>query len=286
MLDAGPQIGQAKSSRRERADCSSHATGVAHQMDMQEIWIAKGQIVPEPGPGELEEAADADRIHRRGHVRINVSPSGTEISWAVFAPNWASLYFAMEWLATTPGPYVLRYFLAGWFEESFRSVDEAASRISQIISKSDVHLMSRVYVLEADPYKTKSAVPELLQQAWNDRQADPASAIDCVFDERIDRFRVSHIGANSAVARLWGETASAFPLISGSAYDQTVSEAYLSVARTGIPRYDHVYAVMTAPDNSPVWIPYQRVILPASNARGQVRVSVFSEMAPVEIRVI
>ena len=40
--------------------------------------------------------------------------------------------------------------------------------------------------------------------------------------------------------------------MSGGSYDQTVSEAYLAVARSGVARYDHVYAVMTAPDNSPV----------------------------------
>ena len=255
-------------------------------MESQEFWIAKGELVPPP----YEECSSAgiqhERLHRRGHARVKVSAAGTEISWAVFAPNWASLYFAIEWLATTPGPYILRYFLSGWFEESFHELTEACNRIDQIIAKSDLHLTSRVYVKEADPGKISGAFPKLLEVAWNDGKADPANAIECIFDDRIDRFRVDRIGANSAVARLWGHTSSAFPLVSGGSYDQTVSEAYLNVLKTGRPRYDHVYAVMTAPDNSPVWIPYQRVILPNSNKFGPPSVSVISEMAPVEIRII
>ena len=255
-------------------------------METHEFWIAGGQLVPSPAGNAPGESDAHDRIQRQGHVRVAVNAAGTEICWAVFAPNWASLYFAGEWLATTPGPYILKYFLAGWFEESFHDVCEASDRISQIVAKSDVHLMSRVYVKNAEPEKSRTSVPAILQDAWNDRRADPASTIDCVFDTKIERFRVDRIGANSAIARLWGETASAFPLRSGGTYDQTVSEAYLSVARSGVPRYDHVYAVMTAPDNSPIWIPYQRVILPCKSAGGEPRVSVVSEMAQVEIRII
>jgi hypothetical protein len=255
-------------------------------MEIQEHWIAKGELVPPPQREIYAGSGDNARLHKLGHVRVLVSAAGTEVSWAVFAPNWAALYFAMEWLATTPGPYVLKYFLSGWFEESYRHLGEACARIDQIIAKSDLHLVSRVHVKEADPSKTRLSIPHLLQSALNDGRADPDDAIDCIFDDGIDRFRVDRIGPKSAVARLWGDTPSAFPLVSGGAYDQTVSEAYLAVVRSGRPRYDHVYAVMTAPDNSPVWIPYQRVILPNKLKNGVQSVSVISEMAPVEIRII
>jgi hypothetical protein len=229
---------------------------------------------------------DSERIHKDGHIRIKVAPGLTEIKWSVFAPNWASLYFAMEWLATTPGPYVLKYFLSGWFEEVFHSASDASDRIDQIIAKSDLHLMSRVYVHESDPEKTRIVLPDLLRDTWDGQIADPSTSVECVFDDATDRFRVKRVGPKSTIARLWGATSEPFPCINGGSYDRIVSAAYMDVARTRRPRYDHVYAVMTTPDNQPVWIPYQRVILPSRSRTGTAAVTVVTELAPVEIQII
>jgi hypothetical protein len=256
-------------------------------MERQEFWIAHAQLAPAPADRDLKAAtvSDSERMHRDGHIRITVAPGLTEIKWSVFAPNWSSLYFAMEWLATTPGPYVLKYFLSGWFEEAFQSASDASDRIDQIIAKSDLHLMSRAYVRETDLERTRNTPPDLLRDTWNDQIADPATSVDCVFDERTDRFRVQRVGPKSTIARLWGSTSQPFPCVNGGSYDRIVSAAYMDVARTKRPRYDHVYAVMTTPDNQPVWIPYQRVILPSKSRSGPA-VSVVTELAPVEIQII
>jgi hypothetical protein len=65
-----------------------------------------------------------------------------------------------------------------------------------------------------------------------------------------------------------------------------VSAAYASVVRSGELRYDHVFAAMVAPDGSVLWIPYQRVIVPWKNAMGRPGVSIFAEIAKVDIRII
>ena len=70
-----------------------------------------------PDLGIDDMAQELDLIERQGFVKVTQSANGTEIKWSVFAPNWASLYFALEWIDTFPAPYTLNYNLAGWFEE-------------------------------------------------------------------------------------------------------------------------------------------------------------------------
>ena len=77
-----------------------------------------------------------------------------------------------------------------------------------------------------------------------------------------------------------------YPCINGGAYDRTVSAAYGDVLRSGRPRYDHVYAAMKTPGESLMWIPYQRVIMPKHLAAGRRAVSIVTEIAKVDIRIV
>ena len=109
-------------------------------------WIKDGKLKDPPtngGPGGLDERM---LLHREGYVKVLESESGTIVRWAMFTSNWASLYFVMEWIHGTLGPYQLQYYSAGWFTERFEQAWEASDRIHQLIYKSDVHLSQTVYI--------------------------------------------------------------------------------------------------------------------------------------------
>jgi hypothetical protein len=245
-------------------------------------WIGNGSLLSQRP--SAEPAGEEELLHRRGLVRVMSGPEGTEVRWATSAPCFASLFFATEWLSDLPGPYMLRYFLAGWFEETLETAAAAQRRLHQIISRSDMHLLRRVFVKEFDP--AQKSLPRLLLSALNDEPAADDYAVECAMDDAHGHFRVAHIGAKSAIARLWGNTPVSYPCQPGGTYDRIVSDAYSEVLRTGRSRYDHVYAAMVTPDRSVIWIPYQRVIKPGLSGAWRKSVRIVSEIAKVDIQII
>jgi hypothetical protein len=245
-------------------------------------WIDKGKHLGFRPPRDW--GSDDDLLHRKGMVRVVSGPEGTEVRWSTLAPNFASLFYVAEWLSDLAGPYMLRYFLAGWFEESLETVAATSRRIQEIIHRSDVHLLRRAFVREFDP--GAKLLPPLLQDALLDAAAGSDFSVDCVYDESSGGFRVGRIGPKSTIARLWGLAPVSYPCLAGGSYDQIVSAAYADVLRAGRPRYDHVYAAMVTPENTVVWIPYQRVITPKRESGGRLAVSIFTEIAKVDIQII
>jgi hypothetical protein len=252
-------------------------------MPGQSIWIAKGRVVAELAsePAALEED---HLIQRSGFVRVHIEQNRTEVKWAVFAPNWASLYCVMDRLPSYPAPYTLKYFASGWCEEIFDDPKVAAERIEEILAKSDVHITSRFFVKEVDPGKTR--VPSLLRDALVDHSVGPEYAVDCVFDQHLGRFCVERVGSRSAIAQIWGLSPSSYACQSGHTYDQMVSVAYKKVLKSGEPHYDHVMASMITPDKVPLWVPYQRVVLPHRFPDGRPGVTVVSQLGYVDIKLL
>jgi hypothetical protein len=253
-------------------------------MNQQDLWLESGRFAPPPKNGDGRAVPENEALGRLGYVKLSVRPEATEIKWIALAANWASLMMAKEWVGETPGPYTLKYFVSGWFSETVREAGQVARRIDEIMAKSDVHLIGRVYVREVDP--GSAALPQTILETLGANAAPPDYSIDCVLDEAAGRFRVERIGAKSAIAKLWGLSPVSFPCINGGSYDFTVAQAYQKVLKTGAPHYDHVLAAMVRPDGEPVWIPYQRLVLPNSNRPGRRRVTVVSEVAPVDITVV
>ncbi|MBM3519367.1 MAG: hypothetical protein FJX63_01115 [Alphaproteobacteria bacterium] len=231
-----------------------------------------------------QDAGEWQSLQRRGLVRVVSGPVGTEIKWATFSPCLASLFFISDWLSDLPAPYMLRYFLAGWFEEEFRAPEEAHDRIIDIIARSDIHLMRRVFVQQGDP--ARNGMPASLRCAWGGRDEALDRSVDCRYDEAVGQFRVIRVGRQSTIAKLWGTEPSTYPCANGGIYDRAVGAAYWDVVQTGAPRYDHVYAAMRMPAGELVWIPYQRVILPGEWQRGTRAVRVLTEIAKVDISII
>ncbi len=80
-------------------------------MKGQITWIAHGQplTMPEDGLGLREDHT----LQGEGFIKLVQGPEGTEIKWSVFAANWASLFYILDWSETFPVPVTLRYFLVG-----------------------------------------------------------------------------------------------------------------------------------------------------------------------------
>lgn len=253
-------------------------------MTSQVSWIARGRIVAPPEVDGAEPVSEDHLLEREGMVRIRHGLDGTEIKWSVFAANWSSLYFVLEWIESYPGPFTLKYYLVGWFEEHVETANEARDRIEIILAKSDIHLTQRTFIRAADP--SRRDMPPLLRNALVDKTALPDHSIDCIYDEAHNRYRVDRIGSETPIAKVFGFHPVSYPCINGLTYDQMVSEAYGQVVSTGQPHYDHVIAAMTTPHGSVVWFPYQRVILPRKRGDGSKGVSVVSQVARVDIRIV
>jgi hypothetical protein len=257
----------------------------AKTADWRTVWFDQGRLVERSLTADGGTSADDIAIRRHGLVRVTIDfEAGTTVSWAVFAPNWSSLYYIMEELYLYPGPYHLQFYLAGWFSETVAESRAARDRIHSLIARSDVHLLTGTYVKHVDP--DPNAMPLLLQDAWGDRAVKPDYSIDCIRDEDSDRFTVMRIGPRSTIAQKWGVMPASYPCLSGNVYDRVVSEIYPQVIKTGEPHYSHVYAAMVFPNRQLCWFPYHRVVLPHRFPDGRDGVTVVSEFSPVDIQIV
>ena len=252
-------------------------------------WVYRGDLLDKV-PDELNwhgtkwDGGEESLLQRKGMIKLTLSERGTEVRWPLFAANWTSLFYVMEWLRTAPGPYTLKYFIVGWVEEKFDDVNAAINRIDQLLSKSDVHLTQRTFVKEQDP--SRARVPDLLRHALLDETIMPDVSVDCVLDDTSGRFKVDRIGADSTIAKMWGMSPVSYPVRSSHSYAHMVSQAYMKVLKTDEPHYDHIYAAMETADKNVLWIPYQRVVLPHRFPDRRKGVSVVTALADVDISII
>lgn len=244
-------------------------------------WISKGVLTPPPVSVDNALLDERDLLHRQGFVKIVQDDNGTTIKWAMFTSNWASLYFSMEWIHCSPGPYHLNYHSAGWFYEKYETAPEAVERMSQLIAKSDIHLSRTVYIHDAS--EKRDDLPSILKAALSNKDIDEEHSIDCVFDQQAQKYRVDRVGSKSAIAKFWGVSPVSYPCLTGHSYDQAVSRIYPQVSQSGVPHYDHIYAAMVSSKGEVVWMPYQRVVLPLRGGRSKKGVRVVTELAKVDI---
>ena len=247
-------------------------------------WIKDGKIKAPPGEGGLGSSEERALLHREGYVKTLESGTGTIVRWAMFSSNWASLYYALEWIHGALGPYQLQYYSAGWFTERFEQAWEASDRIHQLIHKSDVHLSQTVYIQDAN--EAGESVPLLLKQALHENAMDEDHSIDCLYDVTSQKFQVSRVGPKSTIAQVYGLSPVSYPCLTGHSFDHAVSRVYPGVIRTGSPHYDHIYAAMSSPTGDIYWIPYQRVVLPLRVGRNKRGVRIVTELTKVDIAVL
>jgi hypothetical protein len=252
----------------------------------QDLWIDGGQIVARPDDESGMPVSERILLHTRNHVKIESTSAGTTTKWVMFAANWASVFFMREWLTIMPKPFTLKFFIAGWFEETYETYLEARERIDQLMAKSDVRFTERVFTREFN-INAMHVVPREFELAVNEGKISEDKTVICAIDTVNERSRVTHVGSDSALASVWGMSPVAYPCLSGHSYDKVVSRPYFEVLKTGRPHHDHVLAAMTHPDGEVRWFGYQRLILPGNKrVNGHPTVNVLCHRGAVDIPVL
>jgi hypothetical protein len=254
-------------------------------MNTKEYWLDSGHIVDRPRKPDGEAFTDRQIFQSGSLVKLVTSGGGTRVTWTQFSANWSSLFFVIEWIKILPGPFTLQFFNAGWFSERYTCPIETIERIRGLIANSDVRLSARVYLQQFDPEKID--LPFGLNDAWSRGEIPESQVVVCDVNLDSERTTVSHVGASSALASVWGVSPVSYPCLSGHSYDKVVSRPYFEVIKTGRPYHDHVLAAMAKPDGEVSWMSYQRLIFPTAKVLGHRRtVHIMCEGAPVDIPVL
>jgi hypothetical protein len=249
----------------------------------QRLWVHHGMLEPSSALNTVEPQQE-DLFFQSGSVRLTTGDLGSEVKWVVNSPCVTSLFKVIQWITMARGPYILRFFAVGWFEEVYREPAAAVHRIEQVLARGDRHFTGRVFIKEAGD--DLAVIPDVLKDALSGQGASLDYSVDCTFDQHSNMFRVDRVGPKSAIGRVWGTYTSSHPCQSGGSYGDPVNETYQAVLRNNKPRYDHVLAALRLPDNALHWVPYHRVVYPRHNDRGELGVGVVSQIARVDIQVL
>ena len=247
------------------------------------IWVARGLFQRTTTVAEEISPAQEKQRFDDGMVRLTVGDLGTEIKWHAQTPCMTSLFVIIDWLREVKPPFVLRFNVSGWFEEFYHTPGEAAARIEAIMSRCDRHFPKRTFVEEVDA--NESNISPLLMDVLNKKNPPEEFAVECSYDDALDKFTVEKVGERSPIAKFYGTYTSSFPCATTS-YGESVSDGYRKVLITGKPRVDHVLAAFRLPDNQVHWVPYHRLILPVTQTGRSNRVHVISQISPVNFKVI
>ena len=234
---------------------------------------------------DSEELTVAEERRRfdQGQVRLTSGEIGTEIKWHAQTPCITSLFVILDWVRSAKAPFILRFYVSGWFEEFYQTTAEVTQRIEAIIARADRHFPVRTFVEEVEPKTT--VVADLLMDILSKRKPPAEYAVVCAYNQVADKFDVESVGEKSPIAKFYGTFLSSFPCTGGS-YGDRVSAGYREVLSTGRPRTDHVLAAFRLPDNQVHWVPYHRLILPTLDVSKKNSVSVISQISPVGFKVI
>ncbi len=248
-------------------------------------WIEHGQLVPHSDSSNATRQTDEERLHRLGHVSVVTGQLGSEVKWSTFAPCHASLFAAIELLsATARPPVILRYYLSGWFEEAGLTIDQARRRIDYLMQRGDRRLDKKTFIF--NKLIEESKVPPLIRKCWTEGRPSPDHAVDCIFHKESGQYFVERIGPLSAIAKHFGTSTITYPCQSSNSYGEAVCEAYVGASASGVPVYSQVLASLPIAPLNFHWIPYHRLVFPLPSRDGRERVSVVSEIAPIDFQVI
>ena len=256
----------------------------ATMVQSRRYWIEYGKMsAAEPETNAVGPANDFERF-RNGSIRLTTGELGTEIKWTVISPCTTSLFTVCDWIKSATGPFVLRFFASGWFEEFHNTAEIAASRINEIIARGDRHFTCRTMVKEFE--LERAPISPFLKSCISGETNASDFAVECVFENTSQQFHVEKVGPRSAIGKVYGTFLSSFPCKSSGSYSDIVSRAYSAVLKSGKPRFDHVLAAMQMPDNNVFWVQYHRLLLPNRNRPQKSSVFVISEISGVDIQLI
>jgi hypothetical protein len=279
-------VGRTKIARNVNALFDTDGDEAAH-MSGQRHWIKSGSVErtdrASPPVADLTAHEEHQRL-KEGEVRLTTGDLGTELRWIVSSPCVASLYAAMQILPEKASPYILRFLAVGWFEEIHVDAPTALRRIEEIIARGDRHFTGRIFF---EQHRAETAeLPEVLRESLDCGTVPDDYAVVCSLNRTSQNFVVEHVGAKSAIGRLWGTYKASPPCQAAGSYGDTVAETYREVLLRDRPRYDHVLAALRLPDNAVHWVPYHRLIMPQRDSNAGPAVAVISQIAQVDIVVL
>src|SRR5438128_2632287 len=108
-------------------------------MKATKYWIDNGMMSRVSDDAVPLSAMEERKRFEAGNVRLTTGDIGTEVKWHVQTRCLASLFVVLDWLRDARGPFVLRFFASGWFEEFYATAREASVRIDAVISRGDRH---------------------------------------------------------------------------------------------------------------------------------------------------
>ncbi len=244
-------------------------------------WVEYGKLNAAVATSSAKD--DSERL-RQGHVRLTTGELGTEIKWTVFSPSTTALFTVCDWVKSAIGPFVLRFFASGWFEEFHETAEAAVVRITEVIARGDRHFTCRTMIKEFE--LEVAPISPFLKSCISGETNSGEFAVECVFEDTSQQFHVETVGPRSAIGKVYGTFLSSFPCRSTGSYSDAVSNAYSSVMKSGKPRFDHILAAMRLPDDNIFWVPYQRLLLPNRQIPLKPSVFVISEIGGVDIQLI
>lgn len=248
------------------------------------IWVKQGVFERVGVDAQELSAVEERRRFENGDVRLTSGEIGTEIKWHAQTRCITSLFVVADWLIKSRAPFVLRFYVSGWFEEFYQTATETADRLEAIISRGDRHFPVRTFVQQVEI--ANSILAPLLIDAKSSADKLDDLAVECVYNRENNRFRVSAVGKHSLIAKVYGDVESSHPRQTTGSYSDAVNAGYVEVLQSGKPRADHVLAALRFPNNNVYWVPYHRLILPMlGHAHGD-SVKVVSQFASVGFKVI
>ena len=247
-------------------------------------WVKHGAF-ERLGVDALELSATEERRRfEDGDVRLTSGEIGTEIKWHAQTRCITSLFVVADWLPKAKAPFVLRFYVSGWFEEFFQTAAEAGDRLEAIISRGDRHFPVRTFVQQVEI--ANSILGPLISDAKASADKLDDLAVECIYNRENNRFRISAVGKNSLIAKVYGDVESSHPRQTTGSYSDAVNAGYVEVLQSGKPRADHVLAALRFPNNNVYWVPYHRLILPVLGHPKGDSVKVVSQFASVGFKVI
>lgn len=179
-----------------------------------------------------------------------------------------------------PKPVDLKFFYEGWNAETQASQTAAVDRIDQTLAYRCVTLLSTVMLHRHDLVDIDLCCNPIkrVYRAWEEAQGRLTLEADAPFDPLMPELHVllplqhseelvfAYVGQRSAIADVfgvdWATKAAGQMHLPDADYDHKVNNSYGGVFESGVPRLDHIRALIKLNNADPVWKSYQRLVAP------------------------
>lgn len=226
-----------------------------------------------------------------GMVKVSSSQFHIAITWDLVHADLKALESVIAYLFNISDHRKVRlnFFHAGWCHETFQHAAEAMRRIIQLQAFRSRDPQLGIFMRRHSPEEAKERSPMMAHYInhWERErsQFDPSQrrvrsfllpCVQLMTHDRTGNYVFRHIGSNTMVAQMFGESWRRDVLGTAinqshadSEFEDSVCTAYEESLETQAPYHDHIRALVIRKHADPIWISYQRLILPYRGPAGQ-----------------